>query len=154
MAEIVSSVYDDFKEYYLENSDNYDTIFKNYVIDILHNFSESDFSPLKTLAKRENEYIKKNNTTVLFLGGTIVLILILIVIILHNSISNHEQFNLSSRKQTVFIAIFTVLLLISFQIIFYFFGIKYKYIGMNGVEELYHFILNKLVDSNKTDYKK
>ena len=65
-----------------------------------------------------------------------------------------KKFIMNDKKQSTFIAIFTVIILISFQIIFYFFGIKYKYIGMNGVEELYHFILNKLVDSNKTDYKK
>lgn len=164
MVNIVKNVYNGFKEYYLENSDNYENLTKKYIQSLLINFSESDNSPLKTFAKREKFYIDRNNKTVLFIGFFILIVLFLLLTIINIKIKTHSRNNATERflkfismskdkKQATIVALFTVGILIIFQIFFYFFGLEYLYIGTGGIEELYKFTLDNLEDKENKNMR-
>ena len=98
-----------------------------------------------TLNKRENKIINKNNRYVAFTGLVIIIILFLILTNIKNKIYlDKEYINKTEEEQKgvlsapIWTAVFTVLILVSFQIRFYFFSLDYKFLG-TGIDDEHMF---------------
>ena len=97
------------------------------------------------------------------MGFFLLVILFLLLTIINIKIKTHKNnipdavlvfFKMSKeKKQTIIVALLTVFILIIFQIFFYFFGLKYLYIGTAGVEELYKFTLDNLREDKNNNSK-
>jgi len=110
----------------------------SYVLGLVN--SKIDTVPLKsylhTLNEREKIIINKNNRYVAFTGLAIITVLILLLIKIKNNIYKNTEYikkNEDERKgvltSPIWTAVFTVIILISFQIRFYFFSQEYKFLG-------------------------
>ena len=89
-----------------------------------------------TLNERENKIITKNNRYVAFTGLVIIIILILILVNIKNKIYSDKDYVQKAPEEQkgvlsapIWTAVFTVLILVSFQIRFYFFSLDYKFLG-------------------------
>jgi uncharacterized membrane protein len=107
---------------------------------------------LMTSAEREHKLVTKINNYTMYTGVIIIIVLLILLYLLWNSIKSDPRLgniiNItfvedSDMTESVLTAIFTVVILISFQILFYFFGQQFKYPGSMGNDEL----LNEIIDS-------
>ena len=92
----------------------------------------------KVFRIREDKLVNKINMYTIYTGIIILVSLVITVYSLYRSLDTG-----TAKTPTIF-AIFTVICLIIFQIFFYFYGLKYKYPGSEGSEELIKFIYDNL----------
>lgn len=102
-------------------------------------------SYMATSEVREAELIKDINTYAYLTGAVVLLVLLFLLIYVYDKLSliqlrtKTETFG-DNYKVAIFTAMITVGMLVSFQVLFYFFGNEFLYVGMLGNEELkYHF---------------
>lgn len=127
------------KKYNIEVDDN----LINYIKIIIEtNFDKKILNVINTLKRDEEHILKVNNSNTYVISCLIIFILLLLIVIVYNMISNARE-NKGVDLCTYIYSIITIFFIILFQINFYFFGQKYKYLGSFGNEELMVHFLNK-----------
>ena len=92
------------------------------------------------LKSREKTLVDSNNRYVAFTGLMIMILLIVLLFYIKNSIHSDIRLNTDERyiqsnrtdiglSMPIWTAIVTVLIIIGFQVMFYFFGLQYKFLG-------------------------
>jgi hypothetical protein len=114
----------------------------------LQSFSSNDKikAILNTFSNREKNLTNHINTYTLLSGLLLLTFLIVLMVLLWKNIKKsklglNENYNMSTSIKT---ALFTVFILISFQILFFYFGKKYYYPGSLGNEELTSLLLKRI----------
>lgn len=102
---------------------------------------------LEILYLREDILVKKINN---YVGWTSLLIILVLLFttyfchgILRENIYPKENFS-TEMKEVYYSSALTLVFLIAFQILFYNYGLSYKYVGTNGNEEFVEFILTNI----------
>ena len=94
-------------------------------------FNEDNQNIFTTLSNRENILVNKINSYTKYTGLLIIFILLTLLLLVYNYIESQEGSNLDLSTEN-YTAVFTVFCLISFQVLFYFFGQNFKYpVGPN-----------------------
>jgi len=89
---------------------------------------ESIDNIFKVLIERENELIEKNNSNVFLFGLSILLLLVFLIIFMALSIKRDLGKGESIKfVEPTLVSIITFVLLIAFQVLFYYFGLNYNY---------------------------
>jgi hypothetical protein len=115
----------------------------NYIKLIIEtNVDKKIYNLLSTLNNDEKHIINISNDHTYVLTFFIIFTIILILIILYILINNKNS-NKGVDKCVYLYSIIIIAAIITFQINFYFFGTKYKYLGSFGDEELMIFLLSK-----------
>jgi hypothetical protein len=101
---------------------------------------------LNTFSNREKNLTDHINKYTMLSGLLLLTILIVLMVLLWKNIKNselgeNENYNMTTSIKTAF---FTVFILISFQILFFFFGKKYYFPGSVGDEELTSLLLKRI----------
>ncbi len=109
-------------------------------------FNDKFKAILNTFSDREKKLTGHINNYTVISGLLLLVILIIFLIILwinikKSKLEENENKNMSTSIYTAFL---TVGILISFQILFFFFGKKYNYPGSLGNEELARILLNEI----------
>jgi|SaaInlStandDraft_4_1057021.scaffolds.fasta_scaffold03755_2 hypothetical protein len=104
-------------------------------------------SVLKSLRDREVKLINDVNMYTKITGGVIIGLLVFILIALRSSVKKEAMKTAGSidLKVPTQTALFSVFILISFQILFYFFSLGFKFPGTTGSEELMNIILESII---------
>lgn len=118
-------------------------------------FNDKIKAILNTFSDREKNLTNHINKYTMLSGLLLLTILIVLMVLIWkniktNKIDINENTNMSTSIKT---ALFTVSMLISFQILFFFFGKKYYYPGSLGDEELTTILLKKINIKNNKDIK-
>lgn len=108
-------------------------------------FSKEISGILKTLSNREQKLVKRANTYTKVVGFIIIAIMCIALYFVYKSIRNdigiHGDVGISSYIST---AIIILIILSSFQILFYKYASLYKYPGSLGKEELIDIAINNI----------
>lgn len=113
-------------------------------------FNDMNEDILATLTAREKTLADSINNYTIFTGILIVLILFLLLYLLWASIKNdimihdiltHDHADMTDATLT---AVLTIVIVIAFQILFYYYGEHYEYQGAEGHEELLWLILDSV----------
>ena len=115
-------------------------------------FNEKNSHVLQTLSNREKNLTQHINLYTKLTGGLMLVALSIILIVTWNSIKNDTRLNMTSNDpdlnssmfDPILTATITVSLLIAFQILFYNYGLQYKYPGSFGREELMYEIIDEI----------
>lgn len=105
-------------------------------------FNDISGGVLKTFAKREKELIDDINRYTIYTGVVLLVTMAILLYFIFYSIRTDVRLDLDdtidddNMAEAALTALFTVGVLIAFQILFYFFGRQYKYPGTLGSEEL------------------
>lgn len=123
-------------------------------------FNDTTDRVLNTLAIREKRLIDSINTYTIYTGVVILIFLLILLYILWNSIKynlikcddygiNHERIYTDvDMTDSAITAFMTVGIIIIFQILFYFYGKKYKYPGSAGNNEIINVVINGINNNN------
>jgi heme/copper-type cytochrome/quinol oxidase subunit 4 len=106
---------------------------KLLISNIFTTIKNSDNAFFKTFASREKLLTVKINKYTKITGVIIIMILVLLLCFIYYSLKSQGDVELYAPILTSFL---TVCALISFQIMFYFFSLKYNYPGSEGNDEL------------------
>lgn len=117
-------------------------VFNDKIKAILNTFSDRE----KNLTKHINKYTMLSG--LLLLTFLIVLMILIWKNIKKSELGLNENYKMSTSILT---ALFTVFILISFQILFFFFGKKYYYPGSLGNEELTSLLLKRINIKDKKE---
>lgn len=98
-------------------------------------FNDKTLNVMQTLSDRESKLVNKVNMYTKVTGFVLVAILCVILLGLYKSIESESPSNLG-LDVPIQTAGFIVAILISFQVMFYFMGLRYWYPGSLGDEEL------------------
>lgn len=93
---------------------------------------------LDTLNEREESLIDKINNYTIFTSIFLILFLLVLLWIIKAKLKNNLDFCTWNTS------IITIILILSFQILFYYYGKNYKYIGTEGNEEMMYYLINAL----------
>jgi hypothetical protein len=116
-------------------------------------FNDINKGVLQTMAEREQILIDDINNYTMYTGAIIVLILSIILYVLWTGVKQTDL-DLSSGENAdmtdaTLTALLTVGALISFQVLFYFYGRRYKYPGTEGNEELIWVVVKSIEPDDK-----
>jgi hypothetical protein len=123
-----------------------------------YTFNETNAGILDTTAAREKILIDEINRYTIYTGVIIMLVLAIVLYIIWRKIvstvekGENEGENANMLDATLS-AVITVGVLIGFQILFYFYGKKYRYPGTAGNEELMWVIIDSIEPANETEKK-
>ncbi|VBB18001.1 hypothetical protein YASMINEVIRUS_464 [Yasminevirus sp. GU-2018] len=119
-------------------------------------FNDTNKGILQTMAEREKILTDDINNYTMYTGVVIVLLLATILYFLWTSVKSAEisadsgdNTDMTDMTDATMTALFTVGVLIAFQILFYFYGRHYKYPGTSGNEELLWVIISSIEPAGK-----
>jgi hypothetical protein len=115
-------------------------------------FNDTNKYILKTFAARERMSLDTINLYTLYSNVVLLLVLLILLYFIWSSITNDENIGIvingemqdADMTESVFTALFTVVVLIGFYILFYFFSHSYNYLGSFGNEEVLWDIFNEI----------
>ena len=107
-------------------------------------FNESIRGIFATFAEREKLLTDKINWYTKVTGVLIILILMTVLYLLYSSIKSEVGNGDIGLKDPTYTALFTVLMLIAFQILFFNFSQVYKFPGTFGTEELQNVMIGAI----------
>ena len=114
-------------------------------------FNTLNGATLKTMSTREKKLTDQINTYAIGTGVAVVVVLCVLLVWLYRHLREVDSnADFQTATHTAFL---TVALLIGFQVLFYFFGKKYKYPGSKGSDELVAEILDQ-IDSQVPEKKR
>lgn len=114
-------------------------------------FNDINKGILKTMAEREKILTCVINKYTMYTGVIIVLILMMILYLLWSNIKNTNTNDNTNMTDATLTALFTVIILIAFQVLFYFYGKQYKYPGIVGNEELIWAMIDSIEPFDKSN---
>ena len=128
--------------------------FNTFISDFLRYLGYKTEDVAISLENREQILMNKISIfSYAIIGFEIILLIILMIVIYYKVLSKQKKMDMeisipgenSNRKvkmrYTVASSVITVMLLIMFQILFYFFGLKFQYLGSGGTEEIQYMLL-------------